>query len=294
MAVSTLEAELVFEACEREAADQTFRGVACDIRNDGHELYHHTDLPVAESIVKGGAFIPSKDPHKDGVVNFTVSPDFHRFGSVRFVLDRSKVKTTPMCYVTDGESNKLSKVADKIADERRKDDLAGGNLWRIQSELGVEPESAYLNECKHFSREPVSVKAVKKVEYWAPWKPEKNYGETIGSNVSPCVASWDSWSTGMPGDAAIQYVKSQAQGAKNLADTLGVPFEAKSCYAYAQIERNGIVPLDDDNLRRLTSGEELRIDSVYDSPLVKRDADGHRTTPDCLCPKEHISRGDRV
>lgn len=266
----------VFEPCDRQVDGEVVRGLTCDAP-DG-ELYHHTEARNLPSIRQSGELRPGEDPLSDGTVNFTANPNFHRFGSIRLVLDRRVIPTVPMCYTYGDEDERRRRVVER----RRREALEQGKLIgtnRIENlEHGAESWAVYRNECKHFTREPVPLKgAVKRVEYWVPWKPSSGDSTPVGANVRPCHADWTWWTTGRPSEANIRQVQKEIAEARAFAEELGVPFEVKTCYPLVALDGSRIAWLNAENLQRLADGEPLQTQYRAERPDVA-----------CLCPRETI------
>lgn len=279
------------EACARVVSEleAVLPGVTCD--SDSQYFYHHTEPRNLPSIARDGALKPSPiDEYGDGSVNLTVNPDFHRFGSLRLVLDREEAQKAapiqPMCYTFGEDEEKRSKVVDAIYFERSAQ--PGGRVsllnW-IAHEIGVEPGGVYGGECKHFTREPVPLTPaiVRAVEYWLPWRAGDS---SIGANVIPCNADWTAWSTGKSSEENVNRIEAEIFDAKKYAHSLGAAFEVRTCYPYASIDRTSndsygeVLPLDKENLTRLELGfslDDMRVGSRHD--LTEDDKK-------CLCHDE--------
>ena len=188
---------IFFEPCQRCVDTQSIKGESCN--STGDTYYHHSDVRKLPGIRANGALKASPDPWADGTVNFSLNPNLHRFGSVRFVFDRSKVEeatsTQPMCYAAGEDIWKEAEVVDRIQQERAKQGQAVGR-WRIEHELGVETP-VYRNECKRYSTQLVLLKYVKEVEYWVPWK------SLASLTVRPAAMSHRAMASGLRGPLAF-------------------------------------------------------------------------------------------
>lgn len=264
-----------FEPCARQVDGEVVRGLSCDLESD--ELYHHTEAKNLASIRESGALVPGDDPFSDGTVNFTANPNFHRFGSIRFVFDRAVIPTVPMCYTYGDEDERRQRVVER----RRREALEQGKLVatnRIENrEHGAESWAVYRNECKHFTREPVPLKgAVKRIEYWLPWH-VGGPSTPVGANVVPCHADWSAGATGIPSDVAIRRVQREIADARSLAEELGAAFEVRTCYPWVALDQGRMAWLNEANLNRLVRGEPL--ETQYRPMGLKAE---------CLCPRESI------
>lgn len=268
---------LSFVPCEREVEGQQFTGVACESR--GKTLFHHTEFSTFKKIVESGELRPSPDPYDDGVVNFTLNEDFHRFGSVRLLFDREKVATVPMCYLVDEEDHRAARMVDDKIEELQNKDLPYKARNRIAAEIGLESKIAYGRECKHFTAEPVPLQGpLTGLEYWLPWRPART-GNSVGSNVGPCHALWSAWDAGLPSEDIIHRVQDEIATVKQEAQRIGVPFKVKTCYPYASLDRDGVLFFDEENLARLEQGEKPKIVSRYSVTSLPGD---------CTCPSERF------
>jgi len=268
--------EFRFESCTRNLDEQTVEGRSC-FPVEG-ELYHHTEARNLSKIRETGELRPDPSPFADGTVNFSANPNWHRFGSLRFVLHRDRVSTTPMCYTSGEEERKRSRAVDRRQEELFRRGITFSKDRIENSEMGAESWGAFKNECKHISREPVKLKGkVKRLEYWIPHNPSITGGNIVGTNVFPCEASWSMWATGRPPEANVEQVRDEIADAKNYAQELGVPFRVRSCYPFIVMSPHQIARLNEDNLSRLEEGRELSTESVYPLPEAE-----------CTCPPETV------
>ncbi|MDP2660658.1 MAG: hypothetical protein Q8R28_08010 [Dehalococcoidia bacterium] len=272
--------DLWYTPCARQVRGQTIHGYQWD--SAGWMYFHHTEFRKLDAIAEDYGLIPSTDPYADGVINFSLNPNFHRFGSIRFLFDRDAVgrqaRVLPMCYAFGDETRKLGRVVDEITEPARR---AGrpANTWRVQSQIGLEPADAFWSEAKHYTSNPVSLNAVVAVEYWVPWKPEARSSTSIGANVSPCRGLWSTWDSGIPN--ALDVVMLQAIYTREFAERLGVPFGLKSCYPYASLDGNKAVVLDEVNLITMTAGLPPVLTSTYSPDLPETK---------CACPPEDLPK----
>lgn len=269
-----------FPSVSKKVDEYDFTGIQCEIA--GTEYYHHTSSLAFQDICEEGVLRPSTDPLSDGTVNFTLNPNFHRFGSVRLVLDRERVDKaahiTPMVYVTDEfQQRELNHLVDlrqsTFSDHGRN---IGRN--RIEQDIGVEPQT-YLNECKRFTKDPVPLTTVKEVEYWVPW----HYGnDSSGCNVFPQYSDFTGWATGVP--QALAMMQTEVRMAKDCASALGVPFSVKSCYPFMVVDRDehgrNMIPLTPAVLRGIGDGKTPEPSEFFVSS----------TSGECCCPPEELPK----
>jgi len=275
-AIDKAEQEIFFQPCEHRIDTETIKGKSCNSTDNTY--YHHTAVHHLAGIRTNGALKPSADPWQDGTVNFSLNPNLHRFGSVRFLFDRKKVdeklETKPMCYAVGEDIRKEAEIIDRIQQERAKQGQVMSR-WRIEHELGVETP-AYRSECKWYTAQPVPLNFVKEIEYWIPWKPGSYDGPT-GCNVSPTHALFTAWSTGLAD--AFGQVREEIRQVRELAHELRVPFHVRTCYPYATLDGDRVLIFNEESLRQLGEGRQPAIQHRWQVSLPSEQ---------CLCPSEEL------
>lgn len=214
--------------------------IECDICTNEDELYHLTSVENLQSIVKSRKLEPSGHSKS---VSLSANPDHTFGGRVKLTLDHKKVNTIqPMCYFTHGTpaSHAYYKAEGKHKEESR-------SLDDIRSEVGMQPD-VYKNECEWYSRKPVDIPedAIKKIEYFITWTTSSQRVDCRGHIPAHVY---------LRGDDEYKELLSQIAKVRETAKKIEVPFQVNSCFPFIKSGWYEYIKLDEENLARLTRGE---------------------------------------
>jgi hypothetical protein len=239
--------------------------IRCWICNESDVLYRREIIDNAEKIVEKGYFEPSGTD----VVSLSANP-YHTYGGpVRFVFYKEDMgcPVEPMCYIINPDEEdkyvKLRQAKEKYyVDNYYKffGDKSVNITNLIDAEYGVTA-NAYIKECEYMGRCSVPTSKVRRIEYWlgqamylydiAPQRYvtcEHTYPAYIDAS------GYDQWSM-----YKWKIVFGELPRARRLAQMLGVPFVAKSCFPAIKISPHEWVILNSKNLRRIAEGKDLII-----------------------------------
>jgi len=245
------------EDCVKTLGNTTINAEACEL-ND--RLYHRTSLNSLKNIVEDGSIKPSKET---GVVSFTSNPSSFVGGAIRTKMDVDEVNTLPplrrMCYVTDDEERE--KLEEKKRNKRENMEKGGrfdpGDTGvfspnRFRAEVGLSTPT-YSRECEFMSDDEVDADNIEKVELFV-----EGNGGIVNTTGGRGVADVNTTYNG------LGQLRDKIEQAKDVAQENGFEFGVNSCYSYMLVDSGQFVgdykyaKLDQDNLKRLANGEELK------------------------------------
>lgn len=231
--------------------------IECEICDSSTDLFHRTMLKSLKNMIEEKVIKPSKET---GVVSLSASSKHTYGGTVRLKFNRSELESViPTCYVVaDWEDPNYRAYVHK-RDEMEQRGLSPN---RADAEMGLT-SSIYKRECEVTCPNPIPLNKAKEIEYWITARMRLIEESSVScQNRIPHSVDGSGWSGGTWDDIMddINQVKALASRAK-------VPFNVKSCFTQVYLGWNKYIPLDDDNLERLSRGEEpLIVNAVPPEP----------------------------
>lgn len=251
------------QPCSRTLPDPEsgFEGVTVvegnECPNREQIAYHNTNILNAIHIVDEGLKVnvsergPTAKYSQDKALSLSACHGNTYGGNIKLVLDIKGLNTRPMCYVDEKYRNKVDEIASTV---------------NSRAKLAVSP-SMYLQECEIISYEDIPPDRIKKMEYWIPWNISSSYSNVGCINALPKYSSSEAWNS----EENLEDLQAVIKEARELAQSKKIPFEVKSCFSAFKL---GIgkkhVPLDENNLDRLTRGLEPHIESEQSPPELCR------------------------
>jgi len=243
-----------FTEIEKRINDEIIHCLICD---HSDELYHRSTARNLTKIAENGEIKPSADTK---VVSLSAS-GHHTFGGpIRLKFNkRDLVNAEPMCYAKGDDYSKYSSIRDsRVSDEFP--------LNRVSADLGVT-SSIYDEECEVMSRESIPTDRIEESEYWLTGL--STYNVSCRRQL-PSYIDGTGW-----GGRVWEDVKREIDEARSAANRLGVPFTVKSCFSQVRLGWNTYMPLDEENLKRMSNGQEPKVLEGVQIPDVGRE--------DCQC-----------
>jgi len=238
------------EDCTVKTPYGLISGKKCAI---GNKAYHNTTVDGAVAIAKSGALKVAQYPGVLGTNALSLSGCHTQAygGNVKFVLKSSK-KIVPTCYYDFNENKEADRGIDKEAHEKTNGENVGLN--RVRSKYGVNI-SMYKKECEYVSDKDIPLKPnLEKVEYWIPWRADKNSYDHRCEGTGPSHANVNGYEQG------VKVIRDQIERVNEAANTLGVPFEVKSCFSAIKTGYGDqYIPLNEENLKKLAQGIRPKI-----------------------------------
>lgn len=221
--------------------------VQCTICTDSEELYHLTSLKGFNGIMQDKAISPSGYSKS---VSLSASTDNTFGGNIKLTLDAKKLDgLKPMCYYDS--NTPAEKAFYKAEEDRREKSGYNRSLNDIRAEIEMQP-SAYKRECEWLSRKELGLptSAIKQIEYFLTPRQEQTNPVRVD-----CTGHFphhiELWS-----DTQYRTILSEIGRVREIAKRENIPFSVRSCFSYLTSSFGQYIPLDEENLHRLTLGEE--------------------------------------
>ena len=224
--------------CIRQTPVGEVEGMECP-PND--VVYHNTLIGPAKKIAEDGKIrIEKREALGQDAISFSSCPSQRFGGNIKLVVETKGLHLRPMCYY----DHEKEKDVDRWIGSQH-------DMNRVRAKYAVDAAVLHMQECENISYDPVPAKAIKKVEYWIPWRVEDSYPNVGCEGAMPHY----SFSERFLSDPVGKVHENIAE-AKKVADKLGARFEVKSCFTALKTGwGDQYIPLNDRNLKMLEKGK---------------------------------------
>lgn len=247
--------------------------VTCSASCRNLDLYHFTRKESLRSILDNGFLKGMTGERESGHISFTINPNlFYTGGNIRIIFKPSVCQyLKPMAYY---EEEKFGEIVEKIIADRREETPKVASREnrptnQIIAEIGLMPRR-YIYECEWYTSRavvPVNKENVTLISYLIPWTIcSKNKYSRCDKQMLPShsTISYDK-------GCSMERMIKEISRVRKMIQQHGFKFSVDSSFPFIHDWNDGkIIILDDENLRRLSIGENVIYSDLNEEEATKK------------------------